>query len=151
MERAACGRVGRGERAKRAFFFIILLGALVSVFFTNDCTVLILTPIVYEMMRALNLGERYTLPFVMACGFIADTMSSPLVVSNLVNIITADYFKIRFVNYALAMVVPALSSLATSLLVLYLFYRKDLPAGYDLRRSKGWPRLSGIPSSSALK
>ncbi|MGE5578200.1 MAG: arsenic transporter [Syntrophothermus sp.] len=125
-----------GGDGTRAFFFIILLGALVSVFFTNDSTVLILTPIVYEMMRALNLGERHTLPFVMACGFIADTMSSPLVVSNLVNIITADYFRIGFTSYALTMVVPALISLATSLLMLYLFYRKDLPAGYDLRRLK---------------
>lgn len=124
------GRLARGS-APRLFLSSILLGAIVSAFFTNDGAALILTPIVYDEVVALKLPPAAVLAFVMAGGFIADTASLPLVVSNLVNILSADFFHIGFVHYAQRMVPVDLVAVGASLLALVLYFRRSIPAAYD--------------------
>ena len=114
------------------FALVVLLGAAVSALFANDGAALILTPIVIAMLRALGYGPKATLAFVMAAGFIADTASLPLVVSNLVNIVSADFFDIGFGQYAAVMVPVDLVSIAVTLAALLLFFRRDIPARYDV-------------------
>jgi arsenical pump membrane protein len=116
---------------RRLFAFIGLLGAAVSALFANDGAALILTPIVISMLLALRFSVASTLAFVMAAGFIADTASLPLVVSNLVNIVSADYFKLGFVEYAAVMVPVNFVSVGATLTVLYWFFRRDIPRSYD--------------------
>lgn len=123
-------RWGRGNSG-RLFAYMILLGAVVSALFANDGAALILTPIVIAMLVALRFSPASTLAFVMAAGFIADTASLPLVVSNLVNIVSADFFQIGFGEYASIMWPVNIVSVAATLLMLWLFYRKDIPASYD--------------------
>ncbi|EFE95090.1 arsenic transporter [Serratia odorifera] len=125
-----------GGKGRWLFTYIILLGAAVAALFANDGAALILTPIVIAMLLALGFSPAATLAFVMAAGFIADTASLPLIVSNLVNIVSADFFKLGFNDYASVMVPVNMVAIAATLIMLHWFFRKDIPARYDVARLK---------------
>lgn len=124
-------RWGRGH-GRVLFVLIVLLGAAIAAVFANDGAALILTPIVMQIMLALKFSPKASLGFVMATGFIADTGSLPLVVSNLVNIVSADFFRVGFARFAVVMVPVGIVSVLASLAVLLLYFRRSIPKAYDV-------------------
>ncbi|MGN8236733.1 arsenic transporter [Enterobacter soli] len=141
-------RWGKG-RGRLLFTWIVLLGAAVAALFANDGAALILTPIVIAILLALGFSKGTTLAFVMAAGFIADTASLPLIVSNLVNIVSADYFSLGFSRYASVMIPVNIAAIATTLAMLHLFFRRDIPATYDIARLKA--PASAIKDAATFK
>ena len=120
-----------GGKGRNLFVLTVLLGAVVASLFANDGAALILTPIVMAMLLALGFSASSTLAFVMAAGFIADVASLPLVVSNLVNIVSSDFFNIGFNRYASVMVPVAVVAVLSALAVLLIYFRRDIPAYYN--------------------
>lgn len=114
------------------FINILILGSLVSAFFANDGAALILTPILLAKMKYLKMKPLPIFAFLMAGGFIGDSASNPLIISNLTNILTAGYFQIGFVEYLQTMFLPNLLSIFASIAVLWLYFRKDIPHSIDV-------------------
>lgn len=123
-------RLGNG-RGRLLFPMIVLLGAFISAFFANDGAALLLTPIVIAILLRLDFAPKSALAFIIATGFIADTASLPLVTSNLVNIVSANYFDIGFGRYAAVMVPVNIVSVLATLSVLWLAYARYIPRHYS--------------------
>ncbi len=124
-------RWGNG-RGHRLFPLVILLGAVIAAFFANDGAALLLTPIVIAILLRLEFSPSAALAFIIATGFIADTASLPLVISNLVNIVSANFFDVSFTRYAAIMVPVDVVSIGTTLGVLWLAFGRHLPRRYPL-------------------
>ncbi|MCL8206545.1 MAG: arsenical efflux pump membrane protein ArsB [Actinomycetia bacterium] len=115
----------------RLFLGALGLGSLVAALFSNDGAALIFTPILYEQARALGWPRSARFALVMAGGFVADFTSTPLVTSNLVNIIAADDFRLGFDRYALHLVPVDVVTAAVTTAVLYAVFRRALPVRFD--------------------
>lgn len=67
------------------------------------------------------------LAFVMVTGLITDTVNLPLAVSGLVNIVLVDFFAIGFREYASATAPVDPAAILTTLAILHLLSRRDVP------------------------
>ena len=143
MFRYAALHVARwaGGSRLRLYLLLMALGALVSGIFANDGGALILTPIVLEVLTLLGYPAAVSLAFVLGIGFVADATSLPFVISNLTNIISADYEGIGFARYAGVMVPVDLGALLAALLVLSWYFRAQL-RGRDEQRELPAPKTA---------
>jgi arsenical pump membrane protein len=99
------------------------LGAILTAFFSNDATALILTPIVFTLVTRLKLNA---LPYVFACAFIANTASMLLPVSNPVNLLAVSQFGLTLGEYFKFLLLPSLLVIGLNIGIFGLIFRRDI-------------------------
>ena len=119
-------RLARGNGIK-LYLYIGFLSATVSILFANDSAVLILTPIVLEIVKQLNIDEKGRMAYLFAAGLIADTAAMPLITSNPINIVSADYFNYTFIEHMIFMVPVSIITITLSILIVFLFFKDKIP------------------------
>jgi arsenical pump membrane protein len=125
-------RLAKGS-GLRLYFYVSLLTAVVSILFANDSAVLILTPIVLEIISELKIDGKGRYAYLFAAGLIADTAAMPLITSNPINILSADFFGYTFIDHLFFMGPIAIATITSSMLLVYLFFRKKIPKTYDVK------------------
>jgi len=104
---------------------VCLLSGTLSAFLVNDTVCIFLTPVVTSLCihGGLPLG-----PFLIALATSANIGSAATLVGNPQNMIIASLSHIPFVRFLTAAGLPALVGLLINAILLWLFYRKRLPA-----------------------
>ena len=121
-------------KVRRLFFLIVALTSLVTGLFSNDGSIVVMTPIMYAILRETGAPRKLYLPFLVSVGFVADATSLPFSISNLVNIISVGFFSIPFLEYAKIMVLPDIVAIASSAAVLYLVFHTTFPVDISLEQ-----------------
>jgi arsenical pump membrane protein len=119
----------------RLFTYIFFTGTLVGTFFTNDAAVLIFTPMVYHLIEEIaddSWKSINKIPYYFAVLYIANLVGA-FIISNPINIIVSEWFGIRFAEYALWMIMPAIASMIVSYYGMRLFFRKTIPTKCHLQ------------------
>jgi arsenical pump membrane protein len=129
----------------RLFFLVSFFTASVSILFANDSAVLILTPIVMEMVKELKTSREGSLAYLFGAGLIADTAAMPLITSNPVNILSADYFGYTFIEHVMFMGLVGVVTVVQSVLVVYLFFRRRIPRTFAVEAVEDLIKTSPKP------
>ncbi|MCX2717436.1 arsenic transporter [Helicobacter sp. MIT 21-1697] len=92
----------------RFYIFLVLFSAFLSTFFANDGAILILTPLIITLFKAHTTKVFFTplVVFLLLVSFVSDFASNPFVISNLTNIITAQFFEIPSLRFSTLMFLP---------------------------------------------
>lgn len=122
---------GLAARAKgsgiRLYWYVNLICFLMTLFFNNDGSILITTPILIILLDQLNLKNHEKLPYLISGALIATASSAPIGVSNIVNLIALKIVGMTLYMHTLMMFVPATLGLLFLLFLLFLSFYRRLP------------------------
>jgi len=135
-------RVGRlalvlaAGSGRRLLVAVLLLGAVITTFLSNDATALILTPVVYGLVVGLGIEA---LPYVLACTFIADTASLMLPISNPANLLVSDAFDLPLDSYVGALGLASVVAVMLNVVLFLWIFRRSVP-----RRIRGPREVAAV-------
>src|SRR3954467_15881787 len=133
------------ERAKgsgiRLFWYVNLLCFLMTLFFNNDGSILITTPILVMLLNNMGLKNHQKIPYLLSGGLIATASSAPIGVSNIVNLIALKIVEMDLWLHTAMMFVPATLGLLLLVWLLFLRFKKVIPKTVPVK-------VSGLTQSS---
>ena len=119
---------GNAISTLRFYVFIVLFSAILGAVFANDGAILILTPLIFTLLKEDK--SKYLksplIVFLLLVSFLSDFASNPFVISNLTNIITAQFFNFSPLYFSAMMLLPQICILLC-FGVFWLYLRRILP------------------------
>lgn len=107
----------------KLFVFLYILISILTVFTSNDIVILTFTPFILYFSKS---GKINPIPYLVMEFVAANTYSMMFSIGNPTNIYLASMFEITFLDYFLTMIIPTLFCGISSILILFLLFRKDL-------------------------
>lgn len=107
--------------------WVVALSVLSTIFLSLDTTAVLVTPVV--ALLAMRAGLR-ALPFVLTTVWLANTASLLLPISNLTNLLARQKLQQTPWEFAALVWAPALVGILVPVLLLWLFFRRDLAGRY---------------------
>ncbi len=124
--------------ARRLFALVYAIGAVVTVFMSNDATAVVLTPAVYVVAK--KAGAK-PLPYLFACALIANAASFVLPISNPANLVVFGAHMPPLAGWVRAFALPSLAAIVVTWAVLALVFRAELAT--PIETATRVQRLSG--------
>ena len=123
---AALAKYAKGSGI-RLFWLINLLSFLMTLFFNNDGSILMTTPIFVLLVKKYQLKPHQKIPYLISGALVATAASAPIGVSNIVNLIALKIIHMNLYTQTAMMFVPAILGLFFLAGLLFLVYKKDIP------------------------
>ncbi|MCM3174260.1 MULTISPECIES: arsenic transporter [unclassified Paenibacillus] len=111
----------------RLFWLVLLLCFLMTIFFNNDGSILITTPIIIRICFILRLKMHQQLPYLISGALIATASSAPIGLSNLANLIALQMVGLNLNTYTQMMFVPSMLAIIVMTVLLFYYFRRSIP------------------------
>ncbi|MGX6445769.1 arsenic transporter [Neobacillus sp. K501] len=111
----------------RLFWYVNLLCFLMTLFFNNDGSILITTPILVMLLNNMGLKNHQKIPYLLSGALIATASSAPIGVSNIVNLIALKIVHMDLWLHTAMMFVPSTLGLLLLTWFLFLRFKRVLP------------------------
>lgn len=129
---------GLAARAKgsgiRLFWYINLLCFLMTLFFNNDGSILITTPILIILLKNLGLKNHQKIPYLISGALVATASSAPIGVSNVVNLIALKIVDMDLYKHTEMMFIPATLGLIFLVVTIFFIVYRELPRQIPMQR-----------------
>ncbi|WP_243387420.1 arsenic transporter [Bacillus kexueae] len=116
----------------RLYIYIILLCFFMTMFFNNDGSILITTPIIIHIVNILRFKPHQKFPYLLSGALIATAASAPIAVSNIANLIALKIVGLTLNGYVLMMFVPSMIGIIVIAYMLYVYFKKDIPVNIPI-------------------
>jgi arsenical pump membrane protein len=108
---------------RRLYFSLYLIVSILTIFTSNDIIILTFTPFIYYFSKNAGIDPK---PYLIAEFFAANTWSMMLYIGNPTNIVLAAAFNLRFDEYTIWMILPAIAAGLLNMILLYFLFRKKI-------------------------
>ena len=127
FERLACWIESRARdtSAKQTFTLVFLMSVVTPSLLNNDSAILLLTPLIVALTRRLYPGRPAVTEAFVFVVFLAPGVA-PLITSNPMNMIVAEFAGVDFIGYAKVMLPLSIAGALLTFAVLYLHFGKLL-------------------------